>query len=165
MSSLIYRVKERGAHSPRGRADAAGSLSPHGPGSSGRRLGDLGRAALTSAGRARLLPAGPGQDTARGWVRRLARKQALNPWGQGCLQSGNGITNSPPPGQAARNRVFIGRKCFFFEVHFVFSKELLWAALNRRLIGTQRSEILSWRWPCPCPGPLTTLQQSVWDGT
>lgn len=97
MSPLICRVKEKGAHLPRTRTDTAGSLAPHGPGPSGRRLGDLGRAALTSVGSARLLPAGSGWDTALSWVRRPTRRQALNPWGQGCLQSGNELPTAPPP--------------------------------------------------------------------
>lgn len=53
-----------GAYPPRSRAEAAGSLAPRGPGPSKLHPGDLGRAALTSAGCARLLPAGSG-DTAR----------------------------------------------------------------------------------------------------
>lgn len=74
MPPATYRVVEGGTHPPQGRADGAGSLAHSGPGPSRPRPGDLGRTALTSAGCARLLPAVPGPDTDRRWVRLPDRK-------------------------------------------------------------------------------------------
>lgn len=65
MSPSTYRMMEVGAN---------GSLASHGPAPCRPRLSDLGPAGLTSADCARLLPGGPGRDTARSWFRRPAWK-------------------------------------------------------------------------------------------
>lgn len=73
MSPSSYKMMEGGAHPPRSSAEAAGSLVPFGPGPPKHRPGDLGRAALTSADCARLLPTSLG-NTAWRRVRRPAGK-------------------------------------------------------------------------------------------
>ena len=60
MSSRIYRVKERGAHPLRGRADAASSLAPRGPGPSGPARVTLGESPYLS-GPYWAPPCGPGR--------------------------------------------------------------------------------------------------------
>lgn len=71
MSPSIYRMMERGA---------AGSRVPRGPGPSRPRLGDLGRAALTSADCARLLPARPAGTVSRVGFDARPGRQSFNPW-------------------------------------------------------------------------------------
>lgn len=115
MSSRIYRVKERGAHPLRGRADAASSLAPRGPGPSGPARVTLGespsplRAVLGSSLRPRTARTLPGvRFDAR------PRRQALNPRGQECRRSGNGITN-PQPGQAPETEYSWAGNVFFLK--------------------------------------------------